>query len=599
MRACPRCHLVYPTGPARCRADGEPLVEVDADPLLGLTIDRYEILEPLGEGSMGRVYLARHSRLPSARYAVKVLFGEIAADPTVSARFRREAEIASTVDHQNVISVVDFGSTPAGLTYMVMEYVSGVTLRDALLTQGPLGFERMASITKQIAAGLSRAHELGYVHRDLKPGNILLTAHEGGDLVKIVDFGIAGIVGDPGESTKLTQSGETLGTPLYMPPEQLQKSSVGPAADIYSLGVILYEMVVGRPPFQGDMADLLYQKLVGPPRPPPAAGGLGTLSMKMLEIEERDRPATAREVVEAIDAMSTQRSSEAQLARTVLATPTSGAPASAQPGEDSVQTAAPSSTASPPIDSTETALDLTAAPPQTSAPTASTSDVRPAPIVAPSPTEMRKVHGALGAFLRRNRVLTAVAALASVIVLAVATYHLRGSGADAVVSPLGAGANAEPLASPVGAEPSSSDSPPASAGVRGPRRRQDRRRARVRGERSRAASEARLGPPGPRPLATPDPLQGAETPDIPASDVPRPEAVSNGYANVVVTKGGRFHPAAVLVDGRPSGRAPLQLELAPGVHTIRVRLEDGSVLERTVEIVSSKTVRVVLRSPTP
>jgi serine/threonine-protein kinase len=208
--------------------------------------DRYEIQQRLGRGGMADVYLAR-DRLLERRVAVKVLFPEFATDPSFVARFRREAQAAANLTHPNIVAVYDWGQQ-GGTYFIVMEYVNGRTLADVLRTEGKLAPVRAAEISTEVAAALGFAHRNGVVHRDVKPGNILVTAN--GD-VKVADFGIARVA-NAGTDSGLTQAGSVMGTAAYFSPEQAQGATPDPRSDLYSLGIVMYEMVGGRPPFTGD-----------------------------------------------------------------------------------------------------------------------------------------------------------------------------------------------------------------------------------------------------------------------------------------------------------------------------------------------------------
>ena len=206
--------------------------------------DRYEIQTRLGRGGMADVYLAR-DRLLERRVAVKVLFPEFATDPSFVARFRREAQAAANLTHPNIVAVYDWGQQ--GTYFIVMEYVNGRTLADVLRTEQKLPAVRAAQVASEVAAALGFAHRNGVVHRDVKPGNILVT--DNGD-VKVADFGIAR--GERRHGRRLTQAGSVMGTAAYFSPEQAQGAVLDPRSDLYSLGIVMYEMVGGRPPFNGE-----------------------------------------------------------------------------------------------------------------------------------------------------------------------------------------------------------------------------------------------------------------------------------------------------------------------------------------------------------
>ena len=252
-KVCPNCELTYSDDDFFCAADGSPLRSTggDADNLVGTVIaDRYRIEAILGEGGMGRVYRARHVRVPREA-AIKVLRRALIADPYAVAAFNREARNAASVgDHPNVAAVYDFGETAEGLVFLAMEYIEGETLSHRLEREPVLSPRRATEIVRQTAAGLSAAHELPepVVHRDLKPDNILLkSTRDGTEWVKIVDFGIAKAA--KRDTQMLTTPGLVVGTPRYMSPEQLTGGVVDVRSDIYALGLIAFQMLTGRMPF--------------------------------------------------------------------------------------------------------------------------------------------------------------------------------------------------------------------------------------------------------------------------------------------------------------------------------------------------------------
>jgi len=207
---------------------------------------RYELHRRIARGGMAEVYLAR-DQLLDRHVAVKVLFPEFAADPTFVERFRREAKAAANLNHPNIVGIFDWGEED-GTYYIVMEYVEGRSLAQILAERGPLDASRSADIASEVAAALGAAHGRGVAHRDVKPGNVLIS-NEGE--VKVADFGIAtALVG--GVENNLTQTGSVMGTATSFSPEQAQGKPVDPRSDLYSLGVVLYEMLVGKPPFTAD-----------------------------------------------------------------------------------------------------------------------------------------------------------------------------------------------------------------------------------------------------------------------------------------------------------------------------------------------------------
>src|SRR6478735_5152907 len=208
--------------------------------------DRYEIHKRVGRGGMADVFLAR-DRLLDRQVAIKVLFPEFAVDPNFVERFRREAQAAANLSHPNIVNVYDWGRH-SGTYYICMEYVEGRTLADILRTNGHITAKQAAEIASEVAAALGFAHDAGLVHRDIKPANILIGSN---GQVKVADFGIARAMNAPTEKN-LTQVGAVMGTATYFSPEQAQGAQPDPRSDLYSLGVVLYEMVAGRPPFTGD-----------------------------------------------------------------------------------------------------------------------------------------------------------------------------------------------------------------------------------------------------------------------------------------------------------------------------------------------------------
>lgn len=300
MLACPRCGSTYVRDVVFCGLDGERLEAVDQDPLIGKTIDRYQIEDIIGDGGMARVYRARHVHLGQP-CALKILYGDMAGDRTLAERFRREAQSSAQIRHPNVVQVTDFGASAEGLTFMAMELLEGTTLADRLKEERVLAPVRIADIARQIALGLSAAHAQGFVHRDLKPKNVMLVPEPGMELVKILDFGLVRPL-DEGDE-RLTAQGQVFGTPPYMSPEQISGGPIDPRTDLYALGAIIYELIAGHPPFQGAMADVFRKHLSVAPPPLTEKSGLGELAMVLLAKSPDARPGTAIAVVELIDSL--------------------------------------------------------------------------------------------------------------------------------------------------------------------------------------------------------------------------------------------------------------------------------------------------------
>ena len=258
--------------------------------------DRYEVTSRIGRGGMADVFLAR-DRLLDRPVAVKVLFAEFAADPSFVERFRREAQSAANLSHPNIVGVYDWGKQ--GSTYfIVMEYVNGRSLAEIIRSDGVVQPQRASEIASDVAAALSFAHAAGVVHRDIKPGNILVAPS---GAVKVADFGIARALNTPVEQD-LTQAGAVMGTATYFAPEQAQGTASDQRSDLYSLGIVMYEMASGRPPFSGDNpVAIAYKQVHEPPRPlvdlvtgVPAA--YEAITMRLLAKQPVNRYANADEL---------------------------------------------------------------------------------------------------------------------------------------------------------------------------------------------------------------------------------------------------------------------------------------------------------------
>ncbi len=232
----------------------EPEVKKKAgDPMIGRMLSgRYEIISLLGQGGMGAVYKARQPAV-KRMIALKVLLKEFAENDTVVKRFHQEALAASRLTHPNTIKVFDFGQTEDGILYMAMELLRGESLAHALSRGGPMAPKRVVHIMRQCCKSLSEAHKAGIIHRDLKPDNIFLVEIEGErDFAKVLDFGVAKLKEYEGKEGTLTQAGMIFGTPKYMSPEQARSGNLDARSDVYALGVIMYEMLMGKPPFTAD-----------------------------------------------------------------------------------------------------------------------------------------------------------------------------------------------------------------------------------------------------------------------------------------------------------------------------------------------------------
>jgi tRNA A-37 threonylcarbamoyl transferase component Bud32 len=278
------------------------------DPYVGSVIDgRYRVETVLGEGGMGVVYRCSHTII-GKKLALKVLRADLARDQEVTERFLNEAKSASGIGNPHIVDISDFGQFPDGATYFVMEYLNGVPLGTAISGGQPLPVPRLLKIGRQLAEGLAAAHAAGIVHRDLKPDNIFLIERGADkDFVKILDFGIAKVSTAEG---KLTRAGAVFGTPHYMSPEQAAGTSVDQRGDIYSLGIIMYELAAAKVPFDADnfMGVLTQHMYKAPtplreaaPQPEEVTVGLEAVVMKCLAKRPENRYQSMDEVIVDID----------------------------------------------------------------------------------------------------------------------------------------------------------------------------------------------------------------------------------------------------------------------------------------------------------
>ena len=265
MKVCPACRTDYGGGEVFCPVDATRLVTTSQmsaspldpdDPLIGVILaGKYVVERRVGEGGMGLVYEGLHRDIDK-KVAIKVLRDDLSRRPEVVARFRQEAKSASRIGHENIVDISDFGETTRGSSYFVMEFLEGEDLANVLGRDVTVEANRACMIVLQCCRALSATHAKGIVHRDIKPENIFLTKRDSvDDFVKIVDFGIAKMSdieteGAPGR--KLTKTGMIFGTPEYMSPEQAAGKELDHRVDVYALGIILYECVAGRVPFEGD-----------------------------------------------------------------------------------------------------------------------------------------------------------------------------------------------------------------------------------------------------------------------------------------------------------------------------------------------------------
>jgi eukaryotic-like serine/threonine-protein kinase len=223
-------------------------LEASDDPLIGKVFaERYEILSQVGVGGMSTVYRARH-KFMNNDVAIKILAPKLVADLKSMKRFRQEAQVTSSLEHPNIVTAHDFGITPQGQIFLIMDFVEGRTLASIITESGSLPIARALNIFVQLCDALEHAHQNRIIHRDLKPGNIIISDSERGEKVKVVDFGIAKISQEIGsQNVSLTAQGEVFGSPVYMSPEQCTDSPMDERSDLYSLGCPMFETLTGRP----------------------------------------------------------------------------------------------------------------------------------------------------------------------------------------------------------------------------------------------------------------------------------------------------------------------------------------------------------------
>lgn len=266
-RSCLACGFEATDDIAVCPNDGIPLTE-SGDDLLGTTLDKYEINEIVGVGGMGTVYKARHV-LMDRIVALKVLRRELVHDKSMMARFQLEAKAVSRLKHPNVLAVHDFGVTPDQVPYLVMDLLDGITIADILENEGPLAPGRSINIFIQVCDALGHAHSKGVIHRDIKPGNIVVSKDNSGkDFALVVDFGIAKVFEEGKDVNKLTATGHIFGSPSFMSPEQCLGGNIDQRTDVYSLGCVIYEALTGVSALCGDsLLETLFKHVNEQPKP--------------------------------------------------------------------------------------------------------------------------------------------------------------------------------------------------------------------------------------------------------------------------------------------------------------------------------------------
>jgi serine/threonine protein kinase len=287
VKVCPRCFTRFPDAERFCLHDSSVLVEEQDIARLNTAVGNYRLDKILGRGGMGTVYSGEHIYIKKP-VAVKILHSQFARYPEAVNRFLREARAASSINHPNIVDVTDFGLLPDSTVYFVMEFLEGKSLEDVIEREGAVELHRALNVANQISLALEAAHHAGVIHRDLKPDNIFLLKKPGRrdlvkmvndnqfttereqsfDFVKVLDFGIAKTL-VPDELVAETVQGAVFGTPEYMSPEAARGEDVDHRADVYSLGVILFDMLCGRPPFEAPQSSEVLNMHINTPPPSP------------------------------------------------------------------------------------------------------------------------------------------------------------------------------------------------------------------------------------------------------------------------------------------------------------------------------------------
>ena len=302
---CSSCEAVFRRQLRFCPTDGTRLVEMHADPLVGQTLgSRYRVQSLIGEGGMGRVYYGVDP--DGDRFAIKVLFGELSADPRYYERFVREAARASAFDHPNLVRVVELGATRGRQPFVAMEFVAGRSLSSVLRREAPFHPGRVVALVSDLCRALAYIHGRGIVHRDVKSGNVLVTVDRQGERARLFDFGVA--VDIAGGEARLTTKQTAIGTLSYMSPERALCQPFDHRSDLFSLGVLMYQMLAGERPFEGTPIMIALQSMaLPPPRIADRVPGLRVeshleaIAQRLMAKEPADRFQSADEVLRELE----------------------------------------------------------------------------------------------------------------------------------------------------------------------------------------------------------------------------------------------------------------------------------------------------------
>jgi serine/threonine-protein kinase len=359
MRQCPECQNAIEDAARfcpHCGAASAPTTQEVQDPWIGQVVNgKFRVEAVLGQGGMGKVYRAKHLTLDRP-VVLKMLHTDLSADPQVVQRFQREARAASRLNHPNSIAVLDFGAAEDGTLFMAMEFLSGKDLARIIANEFPLGEGRIVRIGAQVLSALAEAHAQGIVHRDLKPENVMVEPRRGEpDFVKVLDFGIAKITAPGANEPKLTAAGLVCGTPEYMSPEQARGADIDSRSDLYSMGVMLYQMATGELPFQSDTpVGYLTKHLAEQPVPARERWGdvseaLDAVIAKAMSKDVATRFQTAEEMREALLAVdpAALAAPGPAAARPAGATPASPQPRPSTPAAGARPATAPRATSAP------------------------------------------------------------------------------------------------------------------------------------------------------------------------------------------------------------------------------------------------------------